>query len=93
MKPSLLVRTFAYASSGGGETNSGRSAMNISPKQSHHGEYLVVAVLMLLFLASLPGVIQAEHIAPSVRALKIFDIAQVTPTKALQFRHVVPGPG
>jgi hypothetical protein len=34
-----------------------------------------------------------EHSAPSVRALKIFDIAQVTPTKALQFRHAVLGPG
>jgi hypothetical protein len=33
-----------------------------------------------------------EHNAPSVRALKIFDIAQVTTTKALQFRHVVLGP-
>jgi hypothetical protein len=34
-----------------------------------------------------------EHIAPSVRALKIFDIAQVTTTKTLQFRHAVLGPG
>jgi hypothetical protein len=31
--------------------------------------------------------------APSVRALKIFDIAQVTTTKTLQFRHAVLGPG
>ena len=31
--------------------------------------------------------------APSVRTLKIFDIAQVTATKALQFRHAVFGPG
>jgi hypothetical protein len=36
---------------------------------------------------------QDEHIAPSVRALKIFDIAQVTTTKTLQFRHAVLGPG
>jgi hypothetical protein len=28
-----------------------------------------------------------------VRALKIFDIAQITTTKALQFRHAVLGPG
>ena len=34
-----------------------------------------------------------EHIAPSVRALKIFDITQVTTTEALQFRHAVLGPG
>jgi dienelactone hydrolase len=34
--------------------------MNISPKQSHHGKYLVVAVLMFLFLTSLPGVIQGQ---------------------------------
>ena len=34
-----------------------------------------------------------EHIAPSVRALKIFDIAQVSTTKTLQFRHAVFGPG
>ena len=34
-----------------------------------------------------------EHNAPSVRALKILYIAQVTTTKALQFRHVVLGPG
>ena len=31
--------------------------------------------------------------APSVRALKIFEIAQVTTTKTLQFRHAVLGPG
>jgi len=31
--------------------------------------------------------------APSVRALKIFDITQVTTTEALQFRHAVLGPG
>jgi aspartate/methionine/tyrosine aminotransferase len=36
---------------------------------------------------------EIEHIAPSVRALKIFDIAQVTTTKTLQFRHAVLGPG
>jgi hypothetical protein len=34
-----------------------------------------------------------EHSAPSVRALKIFDITQVTATKTLQFRHAVLGPG
>jgi hypothetical protein len=34
-----------------------------------------------------------EHSAPSVRALKIFDITQVTATEALQFRHAVLGPG
>jgi predicted metal-dependent phosphoesterase TrpH len=34
-----------------------------------------------------------EHSAPSVRALKIFDITQVTTTKTLQFRHAVLGPG
>jgi hypothetical protein len=34
-----------------------------------------------------------EHSAPSVRALKIFDITQVATTKTLQFRHVVLGPG
>jgi spore photoproduct lyase len=33
-----------------------------------------------------------EHNAPSVRALKIFDIAEVTTTKTLQFRHAVLGP-
>jgi hypothetical protein len=37
--------------------------------------------------------IDFEHNAPSVRALKVFDIAQVTTTKALQFRHAVLGPG
>jgi len=31
--------------------------------------------------------------APSVRALKIFDITQVTTAEALQFRHAVLGPG
>jgi Ni,Fe-hydrogenase I cytochrome b subunit len=31
--------------------------------------------------------------APSVRALKIFEIAQITTTKTLQFRHAVLGPG
>ena len=34
-----------------------------------------------------------EHNAPSVRDLMILYIAQVTTTKALQFRHVVLGPG
>ncbi len=36
---------------------------------------------------------QHELSAPSVRALNIFDIAQVTPTKTLQLRHAVLGPG
>ena len=34
-----------------------------------------------------------EHSAPSVRALKIFDITQVTTTKTLQLRHSVLGSG
>jgi hypothetical protein len=34
-----------------------------------------------------------EHSAPSVRALKIFDITKITTTKALQLRHSVPGSG
>jgi len=36
---------------------------------------------------------ESEHNAPSVRALKIFDIAQITTAKTLQFRHAVLGPG
>jgi len=38
------------------------------------------------------GLKEGEYIAPSVRALKIFDIAQVTATKKLHLRHAVPGP-
>jgi hypothetical protein len=34
--------------------------MNISPKQSHHGKFLVVAALMTLLLTSLPCWIQAQ---------------------------------
>ena len=48
-------------------------------------------------LAALESVVDLEAgyelNAPSVRALKIFDIAQVTTTKTLQFGHAVLGPG
>ena len=65
--------------------------MNVSRKHLHRGNYWVIAALTFLLLTSLPGWIQAELNAPSVRTLKIFDIAQVTTTKTLQFRHAVLG--
>jgi len=48
---------------------------------------------LLTMLNNLTGEIAIELSAPSVRTLQIFDITQVTTTEALQFRHVVLGPG
>jgi hypothetical protein len=54
---------------------------------------LPAEIISLAFFVDQSQVEINELNAPSVRALKIFDIAQVTTTKTLQFRHAVLGPG